>query len=91
MDPLQFAYCKNRNTEDAILFSLNRIFSHLDKSNSSLMSARIMFFDFSSAFNTIQPHLSCHKLFKLSYVPHDLIHWTLNYLTERSQFVRLDQ
>ncbi|XP_077984681.1 uncharacterized protein LOC144439278 [Glandiceps talaboti] len=30
-DPLQFAYRQNRSTDDAVLFALHRIYSHLDK------------------------------------------------------------
>ena len=31
IDPLQFAYRKNRNTDDAVLYSLENIYSHLEK------------------------------------------------------------
>ena len=54
MDPLQFAYQKKRSIDDAILHVLNNIYSHLGKPGSS---TRLMFYDFSSAFNTIQPHM----------------------------------
>ena len=59
IDPLQFAYRKNRITYDAVLYVLESIYSHLEKAGSSV---RLMFFDFSSAFNTIQPHLLVQKL-----------------------------
>ena len=31
IDPLQFAYRKNRSTDDAFLYSLENIYSHLEK------------------------------------------------------------
>ena len=30
LDPLQFAYRKNRSTHDAVLYSLENIYSHLE-------------------------------------------------------------
>ena len=49
-----------------------------------------MFFDFSSAFNTIQPHLLVKKLLNIN-VPCVLIRWTPEYLTNRSQYVKVGQ
>ena len=46
----------------------------------------MMFFDFSSAFNTIQPHLLANKMLSMS-VPSVMILWITDYLTSRSQFV----
>ena len=62
IDPLQFACRKNRSTDDAVLYSLENIYSHLEKTG---INVRLMFFDFSSAFNTIQPHLLVQKLFNM--------------------------
>ena len=62
IDPLQFAYRKNRSVDDALLYVLNNIYSHLEKAGSSV---RVMFYDFSSAFNTIQPHLLTEKLMNM--------------------------
>ncbi|KAK7473525.1 hypothetical protein BaRGS_00035242 [Batillaria attramentaria] len=59
-DPLQFAYSRNRSVEDAVV--LNNIYSHLD---SAVSYVRLMFFDFSSAFNTIQPHIMSNKLLSM--------------------------
>ena len=49
-----------------------------------------MFYDFSSAFNTIQPHLLVHKLRNMKLCPLT-ISWILDYLTGRPQYVRLQQ
>lgn len=59
MDPLQFAYKLQVGVEDAIIYMLQRVYSHLDRAGSMV---RIMFFDFSSAFNTIQPALLGGKM-----------------------------
>ena len=59
IDPLQYVYRRNRSTDGADLYVLENLYSHLEKAGSSV---RLMFFDFSSAFNTIQPHLLVQKL-----------------------------
>ena len=86
IDPLQFAYRKNNSTADAVLYSLENIYSHLEKTGSNI---RLMFFDFSSAFNTIQPHLLVQKLLNMK-VPSSVISWIFDYLTRRLQYVRLN-
>ena len=84
MDPLQFAYQPGIGVDDAIIFLLDRSLSHLEKPGSTV---RIMFFDFSSAFNTIQPALLGDKL-ELAGVNQHLTSWILDYLTNRPQYVR---
>jgi hypothetical protein len=59
LDPVQFAYRPNRSTDDAISFALHAVLSHLDKRNSYM---RILFIDYSSAFNTIVPSKLITKL-----------------------------
>ena len=59
LDPLQFAYRPRRRVEDAGITLLNLIFKHLDNSGSH---ARLLFIDFASAFNTIQPHILTTRL-----------------------------
>ncbi|KAK3521701.1 hypothetical protein QTP70_015807 [Hemibagrus guttatus] len=53
LDSHQFAYCGNRSTEDAISTALHTSLSHLEHPNTYV---RMLFVDFSSAFNTIVPH-----------------------------------
>ena len=84
-DPLQFAYRTGVGVEDAILYLLHRAHSHLDKGAGTV---RILFLDFSSAFNTIQPLILQNKLSAMQVDPH-LITWITNYLIDRPQFVRL--
>ena len=85
MDALQFAYRQNIGVDDAIIYLLHRSLSHLESAGSAV---RIMFFDFSSAFNTIQPTLLRGKM-KSAGVDDQLTAWTINYLTDRPQYVRL--
>ncbi|XP_078252377.1 uncharacterized protein LOC144592039 isoform X1 [Rhinoraja longicauda] len=84
MDPLQFAYQTRIGVEDTIIYLRNRVLSHLEKPDSTV---RIMFFDFSSAFNTIQPGLQGGKLERTG-VDHHLTSWILDYITNRPQYVR---
>ena len=90
LDPMQFAYQKDRNTEDAILTLLELLYSHLERTRFGNSATRVMFFDFSSAFNTIQPRLLVKKLLDIN-LPCGLIQWTLDYLTNHSQYVKIGQ
>ena len=61
-DPRQFAYRANRSVEDAISLSLHKVLQHLETPGTY---ARILFIDYSSAFNSIIPaklHQSCQKI-----------------------------
>ena len=87
LDEYQFAYRHGKSVEDAVLTLLHRIYKHVDQLNSYV---RILFIDYSSAFNTIQPHIMIRKLLELN-VPAD-IHvclWVLNFLSDRTQTVRI--
>ena len=84
MDPLQFAYHLGFGVVDAVIFLQHRALSYLEKPGSTV---RIMFFDFSSAFNTIQPVLLRDKL-ELTGVDHHLTSWITDYLTNHPQYVR---
>ena len=48
-----------------------------------------MFFDLSSAFNTIQPHLLVQKLLNMK-LPSSVVSWIFDYLTSRLRYVRLN-
>ena len=84
-DPLQFAYTQGRNTEDAILTLLHHLYQHLEKAKTY---ARILYVDFSSAFNTLQPHLLTEKLLAMDVNPM-LIAWIQSFMTSRLQQVRI--
>ncbi|KAL0186728.1 hypothetical protein M9458_018398, partial [Cirrhinus mrigala] len=85
LDPLQFAYRANRSVDDAVNMGLHFILQHLDKTGNY---ERILFVDFSSAFNTIIPTLLHSKLAQLS-VPSSICQWISSFLTDRQQLVRL--
>ena len=51
-DPLHVAYHPTRSTGDGLSIALHFALSHLDKRN---IYVRILFIDYSSAFNTIVP------------------------------------
>ncbi len=77
LDPLQFVYRANRSVDDAV--------NSLDRPGTSV---RILFADFSSAFNTIIPNIFQNKLTQLS-VPTSVCQWITSFLTDRQQIVRL--
>ena len=83
-DPLQFAYKPHIGTDDAILTVLHNAYLHLDKAG---FYVHILFIDFSSTFNTIQPHLLALKLLHFDVSP-KLILWIVNFLLHRTQSVR---
>uniref|UniRef100_A0AAQ4Q691 Reverse transcriptase domain-containing protein n=1 Tax=Gasterosteus aculeatus aculeatus TaxID=481459 RepID=A0AAQ4Q691_GASAC len=85
LDPLQFAYRANRSVDDAVNMALHYILQHLDSPGTY---ARIMFVDFSSAFNTIIPSLLQDKLSQL-HVPDSTCRWITDFLSDRKQHVKL--
>ncbi len=85
LDPLQFAYRSNRSTDDAIAFTLHTALSHLENKNTYV---RMLFVDYSSAFNTIVPATLVAKLQTLG-LNRSLCSWILDFVTGRSQVVRM--
>ena len=75
LDPLQFAYCPNRSTEDAISITLNTY-------------VRMLFINYSSAFNTIVPTKLIIKLRTLG-LNTSLCNWILDLVTGCPQVVRV--
>ncbi|KAK7895270.1 hypothetical protein WMY93_020595 [Mugilogobius chulae] len=62
LDQYQFAYRENRSTEDAVAIVIHTLLEHLEHKNTY---ARLLFVDFSSAFNTILPNILLQKLSNL--------------------------
>ncbi|KAK7880206.1 hypothetical protein WMY93_033125 [Mugilogobius chulae] len=85
LDPLQFAYQPSLGVEDAIIFLLHKVHTYLEEPKNTV---RIMFFDFSCAFDTVQPVLLSKKLLDMQ-VDAPLVAWIHSYLTGRPQYVRL--
>ncbi|KAI3368145.1 hypothetical protein L3Q82_007808 [Scortum barcoo] len=78
MDPLQFAYLPDIGVDDAVIYLLHTSLTHLEKAGSTV---RIMFFDFSSAFQHHPAQAAGDKLQQLAGVDHHLTSWILDYLT----------
>ena len=87
-DPLQFAYRTHRGVQDATITLLNLIYKHLEGSKNHVS---LLFVDFSSAFNTIQPHLLVEKLIEYFYLDCNIVGWILDFVTDRSQRVRVNE
>ncbi len=88
LDPLQFAYRPNRSTDDAISHILHSSLTHIDSSNGNF--ARLLFIDYSSAFNTIVPIKLTSKLTGLG-LNTSLCDWIQDFLTGRPQVVKVGQ
>jgi hypothetical protein len=92
LDRYQFAYKSNRSVEDAINYCLHFVLRHLEPDqqrkyhNSNY--ARVLFVDYSSAFNTIVPGKLYRKLIDLS-LPISICNWLLDFLLYREQVVRI--
>ena len=67
--------------EDAIFF-LENAYKYID-------TPRALFVDFSSPFNTVQPHILASKMMEME-IDNGVISWVLEFLTNRSQYVKVD-
>ena len=76
MENPHYNYLAGKGVEDAKLFILNRAYKHLEKPN---FHVRLLFNDFSSAYNKMQPHLSIERLASFFVLPDQL----LDVLTDR--------
>ncbi len=88
LDPLQFAYRPNRSTDDAISQVLHSSLTHIDSTNGNYV--RLLFIDYSSAFNTIVPTKLAVKLSDLG-ITSSLCDWIQDFLTARPQVVKVGQ
>ncbi|KAK3518582.1 hypothetical protein QTP70_004083 [Hemibagrus guttatus] len=85
LDPMQFAYHPNRSTDDAISTTLHLSLTHLENKDTYV---RMLFINFSSAFNTIIPQHLTEKLSLLG-IKTSLCNWILDFLTGRPQSIRI--
>ncbi len=88
LDPLQFAYRPNRSTDDAISQVMHSSLTHIDSKNGNYV--RLLFIDYSSAFNTIIPTKLAVKLSDLG-LNTSLCDWIQDFLTARPQVVKVGQ
>lgn len=79
LDPLQFAYRKERSTEDALLFMLHNIYCYLDRPKGYVC---VLSADLSSAFTTIRPHIMTESLLQFG---------VESFFTDRVQCVRVNE
>lgn len=86
MDPFQFAYRANRSVEDTVNLAIHHILNHLESANTY---ARILFMDFSSAFNTINPVKLFNILLDMNIDP-CICHWIHSFLWNRQQKVKIN-
>ncbi len=86
LDPLQFAYCPNRST--AISQVLHSSLTHIDSKNG--IYVRLLFINYSSAFNNIVPIKLAVKLTDLG-LNSSLCDWIHDFLTGRPQVVNMGQ
>ncbi len=70
---------------DTVNMGLHYVLQHLDRPGAYV---RILFMNFSSAFNTIIPNLLLPKLTQLS-MPTSMCQWINSFLTDRQQLLRL--
>ena len=85
MDPHQFAYRSNRSVDDAVALGLHYVLQHLENPHSY---ARILFVDYSSAFNTIIQIKLYNKLLGMN-IHKSICEWLLDFLLFRPQSVRI--
>ena len=78
------AFRPGRGVEDAKLFILNTLYRYLEGLHTH---AKILFAGFSSAFNTMQPHLLAHKLLSNFGLKNRIVLWIMSFLTNRLQKV----
>ena len=79
LDPLQFTYRPNRYTYDAISIAHHIALSHLDQRKTYV---RMLFIDYSSAFNALVSTKLITKLRTLG-LNTFLCNWILDFLTPR--------
>lgn len=83
---VQFAYRPHRGVENATVTLLYLLVKHLEERGSHV---RLSFVNLSTAFNTIQPHILNRRLLKHFDLSNNLVGWILDFLTKRTQRVRV--
>lgn len=81
----QYAYRKNRGTDDALVGLLDTITNHLNKLNTNYVQA--LFIHYSSSFNTIDNSNLIEKM-KSKGINSNITAWAYHLLTDQKQMVR---
>lgn len=79
-----FQKSKSKSTVKALFDFAQEIYSSIN----SRRKINVIFYDFSNAFGTLQPHLLLRKL-KIYGVTEDAIAWLLCFLAQREQYVQI--
>ena len=87
-DNRQFAYKKGVSCTDAILTLVHDIVSGLNCKDTTV--AKVLFLDFSSAFNTVLPNYLLYDLINFGIEPW-LTHWLANFLQGWSRQVKIEK
>jgi len=86
LDSNQFGCTTNRSTTHALIKLTHEIFKASDNSNNLI---RILFVDFSKAFDLIDHNILLQKFIKYEFPPHISV-WSLSFLHDRQQFVKVN-
>ncbi|XP_071832278.1 uncharacterized protein [Apostichopus japonicus] len=86
-DKRQFAYRKGVSCVDAVLLLIHEVVSELNCKETTI--AKVLFLDFSSAFNTVLPNQLITDLSGFITEPW-LLHWLAQFLTGWSRHVKLE-
>lgn len=86
LDPLQFAYRSDRGTDDAVLVLLDSISKQVALPKGQ---ARVLFVDFSAAFNSMKLHILLQRLANIN-IDKGLILWIRDFLSCRPQRVHIN-
>lgn len=85
LDSMQFADRLHRGAEDANVTILNLLFKHLE---GKAYQARILFVDFSSSLDTVQPHMLARHILEQFGLSNNLVGQILYFLSDRTQRVK---
>jgi hypothetical protein len=85
IDPNQFGCTSNRSTTHALIKLTDLFFSASDNSNNII---RILFIDFSKAFDLVNHNVLLKKLLIYDFPIH-IVTWSMSFLQQRTQFVHL--
>ena len=85
LDENQFGSTRNRSTTLALIKFANFLF---ESSDDCMNFVRVLFIDFSKAFDTIDHTVLCKKLTDGKFPPH-IVAWSLSFLQDRFQYVKV--
>ena len=85
LDENQFGSTRNRSTTLALIKFANFLF---ESSDDCMNFVRVLFIDFSKAFDIIDHTVLCKKLIDGKFPPH-IVAWSLSFLQDRFQYVKV--